>query len=856
MKFLKNACCLLMISMVSYAVQAQTPCAAGSAAGYPCDKIDLMSFTPLSVMSSTMANDIWGWTSPNTGDEYVILGLSEATAFFNITDPVNPTYLGKLPTQTSSSQWRDVKVYNNHAFIVSEASGHGMQVFNLLQLDGLTTSQTWSNTAYFDGSANGLTFGNAHNIVINEASGYAYVVGSGQCNEGLYAIDISNPTNPTFAGCFSTDGYTHDAQCVDYIGPDTAYQGLEICFNSNENTVTIVDVSDKTDMTQISRTSYNGSAYTHQGWLTEDHQYYLANDELDESNFGHNTRTYIWDVRDLDNPVLMGYYQAPVASIDHNLYIKGDLAYMSNYRSGLRVADVSNIASGTISEVAFFDTYPSSNSSQFNGTWSNYPYFASGVIAVSGIDEGLFLLKLQDAACFDGVQNNGETGVDCGANCEACPTCSDGIANGTETGVDCGGDCAACPPETCPDVDFNVSSLISYDANDNDQGSGTIQDGGATAFITGNGWKATTINYTVTAGTVLQFDFKSTQQGEIHEVGLDNDLVFTPDVRAVVYGNQGYAGDFNNATYTGSGNWETFVIDLGANGVSGTFQYLVLTADDDASGNGNSYFRNIKIYEDTDNNLQCDNTASCAGVDLDINFDNAPTQTSWEITDTSGTVVASSGGNVYGTSLSNSSLSLPNITCLPDGCYDLKFYDSVNNGMCPFRVTASSSGTFITQGTLITPGSVVASLSSVVTPGLCGNYSLKDANGTVLASGGGSFGASDSNNFCVSGGVANLAAPEVDGLFADGSTNMGIVSRMSVLPNLVKDELLVSYRLDTPANAQLLIMNINGQILQQHSQGMNDLQEVQFNVSDLPSGFYFVQLVAGDSAVTRKFVKQ
>jgi len=281
-----------------------------------------------------------------------------------------------------------------------------------------------------------------------------------------------------------------------------------------------------------------------------------------------------------------------------------------------------------------------------------------------------------------------------------------------------------------------------------------------------------------------------------------------------------------------------------------------LTADDDASGNGNSYFRNIKIYEDTDNNLQCDNTASCAGVDLDINFDNAPTQTSWEITDTSGTVVASSGGNVYGTSLSNSSLSLPNITCLPDGCYDLKFYDSVNNGMCPFRATASSSGTFITQGTLITPGSVVASLSSVVTPGLCGNYSLKDANGTVLASGGGSFGASDSNNFCVSGGVANLAAPEVDGLFADGSTNMGIVSRMSVLPNLVKDELLVSYRLDTPANAQLLIMNINGQILQQHSQGMNDLQEVQFNVSDLPSGFYFVQLVAGDSAVTRKFVKQ
>jgi len=852
MNFLKNACCMLILVLTSYAVQAQTPCAGGSAAGYPCDGIDLMSFTPLSVMGSSSANDIWGWTSPNTGDEYVILGLIDGTAFFNITDPINPTYLGKLSTQTSNSDWRDIKVHNNHAFIVSEAGNHGMQVFNLSQLDGLTTAQTWSNTAYFNGSNSGITFGNAHNIVINEASGYAYIVGSQQCNEGLYAVDISNPTNPVFAGCFGSDGYTHDAQCVNYIGPDPQHQGTEICFNSNEDTFTIVDVSDKTDMTQISRTGYNGSRYTHQGWLTEDHEYYLMNDELDESGFGHNTRTYMWDVRDLDNPTYLGFYEATNASIDHNLYIKGNLAYCSNYRSGLRVLDVSNIASGSLTEFAYFDTYPSSNSSAFTGTWSNYPYFASGVIAVSDIEGptgGLFLLKLQDAACLDGVQNNGETGVDCGGICAACPTCNDGILNGNETAADCGGpDCATCPPESCPAVDFNASSLVSYDAGDNDQGTGVIQDGGATAFITSNGWKATTINYTITASTVLEFEFKSTQEGEIHEVGFDNDLVFAPDVRAVVYGNQGFAGDFNNATYTGSGNWETFVIDLGANGVAGTFQYLVLSADDDATGNGNSYFRNIKIYEDSDNNLLCDSGVSCAGVDLSINFDGAPTQTSWEITDASGATVASSGGNVYAAGLANSNLVLPDVSCLADGCYDLTFMDSGNDGMCPRRTTTVLTGINIANLGL---GGVFNG-SPRLAAEACGDYTLTDVNGTVLASGGGRFGTSETTNFCISGGVAQLLQPTEDW---EAKISDGVISGLEIQPNIVDDNMTVIFTLEEATDAELFIIDMNGKTLGRYTQNANDTQQVEMNVSELAAGFYFVRLVSGDATVTRKFVK-
>ena len=79
------------------------------------------------------------------------------------------------------------------------------------------------------------------------------------------------------------------------------------------------------------------------------------------------------------------------AAIDHNLYIKDGIAYQSNYRAGLRLLDVNNPTNPE--EVGFIDIYPSSNSAAFNGTWSNYPYFASGVVAVSHIEEGLFLVQ-------------------------------------------------------------------------------------------------------------------------------------------------------------------------------------------------------------------------------------------------------------------------------------------------------------------------------------------------------------------------------------------------------------------------------------------------------------------------------
>ncbi|HIO16385.1 MAG TPA: choice-of-anchor B family protein [Flavobacteriales bacterium] len=365
----------------------QTPCVNGSAAGYPCSNIDFLSFMPGSQLGGGEMNDLWGWTDPLDGTEYVLLGRSSGTSFVDISDPVNPVYVGNLPASGANSSWRDIKVDGNYAYIVSEASGHGMQIFDLTKLrDVVAPPVVFTEDAHYSG------WGNAHNVVINEASNRAYGVGTNTSSGGLHIVDISNPLAPVIMGDFALDGYTHDAQVVNYIGPDATYVGREIAFACNENSVTIVDVTVPTDAIQLSRTTYN-SQYTHQGWLTEDHRYFLSNDELDEYYTGVNTTTFIWDVSDLNAPFLAGTFVSTTPAIDHNLYTKGNLCYQSNYRAGLRITNLDNLASGTMTEVGFFDVYPSSDAAAFNGSWSNFPYFASGVVAVSHIEQGLFILK-------------------------------------------------------------------------------------------------------------------------------------------------------------------------------------------------------------------------------------------------------------------------------------------------------------------------------------------------------------------------------------------------------------------------------------------------------------------------------
>jgi choice-of-anchor B domain-containing protein len=380
----------------------RTNCVNGRAGEYPCSNVDLLSFLSLRTLTATGdGNDIWGWVD-KSGREYAIMGTFERTVFVDVTNAENPSVIGYLRTHTSGSSWRDIKVYQNHAFIVSEATNHGMQVFDLTQLETAPRFPVFSDNftidaaIAFEETAWYGQFGNCHNIAINERTGYAYGVGTRTCGGGgLHMINIQNPTNPTYAGCFGDDGYVHDTQCVVYSGPDRRFTNKEICFCFNEEHLTIVDVTNKQAPTMISTIDYNGVQYTHQGWLLPGERYLLLDDELDEL-YGSNahTRTLVWDVEELTNPKLANSFYSTETVIDHNLYTLGDRAYLSNYCGGLRIYDTSGVPTGAnLKEAGFFDVAPDCSTTSFLGTWSNYPYFPSGNIVVSSIDRGLFVVK-------------------------------------------------------------------------------------------------------------------------------------------------------------------------------------------------------------------------------------------------------------------------------------------------------------------------------------------------------------------------------------------------------------------------------------------------------------------------------
>ena len=391
--------------------EATLPCTSGFAGPYPCSNVDLHSVVPLAALGGAAGNDSWGWTDPETGAEIAIMGTGPGTAFVDVSEPASPQILGTVDQSGGPAQgptgiaWRDVKVNDNHAFIVSERGG-GMQVVDLTQLRGLSANPARKLEVKAVYTEQGAT--SFHNLAINEATDTAFLVG-GNFRGGLHMVDISDPANPTFAGGFDQDGYTHDVQCVLYEGPDPDYNGTnrdqrELCFASNEDTLTIVDVTDRANPVQVTRTGYATAAYTHQGWLTPDQRFFVFNDEVDESrNEVANTTTYMIELEDLDatyTPDDVKTYEHGTRSVDHNLYIKGDLIFEANYNAGLRVLRYTpeGLRTGDLEEVAYFDVDPGLDVNQYGGAWNVYPFFESGTILVSTLDEGMFLLQFNDPA--------------------------------------------------------------------------------------------------------------------------------------------------------------------------------------------------------------------------------------------------------------------------------------------------------------------------------------------------------------------------------------------------------------------------------------------------------------------------
>jgi choice-of-anchor B domain-containing protein len=141
-------------------------------------------------------------------------------------------------------------------------------------------------------------------------------------------------------------------------GPDERYHGREICLGSNETALSIADVTDKENPRALSRASYPSVAYSHQGWLDDEHRYFYMNDELDEAQrLTEKTRTLVWDLADLEDPQLdqrahgrRGIHRSQSVHCG-----RSDVSVELS-SSGLRILDISDRENPR--EIAFFKTFP------------------------------------------------------------------------------------------------------------------------------------------------------------------------------------------------------------------------------------------------------------------------------------------------------------------------------------------------------------------------------------------------------------------------------------------------------------------------------------------------------------------
>ncbi|KAK3388089.1 hypothetical protein B0T20DRAFT_365770 [Sordaria brevicollis] len=413
-----------------------TKCVDGIAAAIPgdplhtfrCKNMDLYDFvnhatlgSPLSTEEGQTGSSIWGWTDPKSQREFIAVGMYQGTAFAEVSSKGRLINLGFLPAPVKLSPyalWKEIRSYKHYMLIGSELEEHGIQIFDMRKLLTLNPKKgpvTFSIDKDVTGHFKDLPLGRTHNVVINEDLQYAVAVGAAPredaCGAGLIFIDLKDPSKPTRLGCNGQDGYVHDAQCLKYRGPDRRYWGHDICYGYNEDSLTIYDVTNKSASSIISSTSYDGAAYTHQGWVLNpnNQSFLLLDDELDEVNATGPAAagypiTYIWDIRDLKHPKNTGYYKAANKGIDHNQYVINGLSYQSSYGAGVRVYDVSSIprdpTGGSVCETAYFDTYPEDDKEEgggvvgFAGSWASYGWFESGFVVVNTIERGVYVVKM------------------------------------------------------------------------------------------------------------------------------------------------------------------------------------------------------------------------------------------------------------------------------------------------------------------------------------------------------------------------------------------------------------------------------------------------------------------------------
>ena len=303
----------------------------------------------------------WGYTAPD-GHEYALLGVSNGLSIVDIASAPNLKEIAFIPNLNSS--WTELKTYRHYAYVVKDGARGGIQI---VDLSTLPLTATLVNTI--------MTYPKNHTVWIDEARGWMFTMGGD--NSGVTIWDLNaDPVHPKQITNFNSGVYVHDL----HIRGNRAYLA-EIMSKS----FSIYDLSNINSPVLIKRYR-DGTAPSisfHNAWTTEDGRYLLTTEETS----GRPVR--IWDLIDERNPVELSRWIGP-GNLPHNVHVKGNYAHIAHYGGGYRVLDISDVTQP--SEVGFYNSNKS-NPTGFVGVWEVYPYFQSGKVIMSSIEDGLFVTK-------------------------------------------------------------------------------------------------------------------------------------------------------------------------------------------------------------------------------------------------------------------------------------------------------------------------------------------------------------------------------------------------------------------------------------------------------------------------------
>ncbi|MFK8162037.1 MAG: choice-of-anchor B family protein [Lewinella sp.] len=326
-------------------------------------------------------NDIWGYAA--NGREYALMGSREFVHILDVTDPNNITEIARLnDAPNSSSTWRDIKVYGDYAYCVTDVQANdGLQIIDLSNLP------TSASIIYRSDDE----FTKCHNIFIDTTASpvrlYAFGTNSPAANEGYFAYSLADPTAPELIATvdlIDNGQYMHDG----YVINDTLYGNCE------RRGLYVYDVSDVTAPVELGvLDNYMESGYNHSSWRSANGKYLAMCDETND------TGVKIVNVEDPMDMEVASLFRSTLlapnlASIAHNPFYLGDsLVVLSYYGDGVQVWDVRDPT--TPQRLAYYDTSPGSTSYN-DGAWGAYPFLPSGNILVSDLFTGLYVVRVND----------------------------------------------------------------------------------------------------------------------------------------------------------------------------------------------------------------------------------------------------------------------------------------------------------------------------------------------------------------------------------------------------------------------------------------------------------------------------